>query len=109
MDLSPTPLDQSLLPPNVSFEIDDINEGLDHFHGQFDVIHMRSAMAGINDIDKTLVDIELCLKPGGLIILICADLRTYSEDRLHPAKIPDLDKEGPNSEGSWVRKIVRGM
>lgn len=108
VDLSPTPLDQSLLPPNLSFEIDDVNEGLEHFHNQFDVIHMRSAMAGIKDIDKTIDDVQRCLKPGGLVILICADTRIYGEDRLHAAKVPDTVREGANSEGSWFRKIIWG-
>jgi trans-aconitate methyltransferase len=108
IDLSPTPLDPSLLPPNLSFEIDDVNEGLKHYHGQFEVIQMRSVMAGINDIDETVQDVMLCLKPGGLLIMICADTTVYSEDRITAAKIPDTRLQGAGSEGSWFSKILRG-
>jgi hypothetical protein len=41
VDLAPTPIDQSLIPPNLSFEIDDVNAGLEHFHEEMDIIHMR--------------------------------------------------------------------
>lgn len=108
IDVSPTPIDFSLIPDNLSFEIDDVNQGLEHFHGQYDVIHMRSVMTGIYDIDKTVEDIQLCLKPGGVIILICADIQIYGEDRLHAIKIPDPRNEGPNSTGSWFHKIIWG-
>jgi trans-aconitate methyltransferase len=108
IDLSPTPIDENRTPPNVSFEIDDVNEGLEHYHGLFSLIHMRSVMTGIRDIDKTVADVELCLKPGGLLIMLCADLRLYEEDLVRAAKIPDPEKEGPESEGSWTYKILRG-
>lgn len=108
VDLAPTPFEQPLLPANLSFEVYDVNKGLGRYHDQFDIIHMRSAMTGIWDIDKTVEDIQLCLKPGGLVILLCADTRIYGEDRLHSVKIPDPTKEGPDSEGSWFHKIIHG-
>lgn len=108
VDLSPTPLDEARVPRNVCFEIDDVNDGLGHYHGQFDVIHMRGVMTGIKDIEKTVEALQLCLKPGGLLILMCGDLRLYGEDLIHAAKIPDLEKDGPDSEGSWTHKIVWG-
>jgi hypothetical protein len=65
-------------------------------------------MTGITDMDKTINDLQLCLKPGGLLILMCADIRLYGEDRLHAATIPDSVNEGFNAKGSWARKIVWG-
>lgn len=109
VDLAPTPIDLSLIPQNLSFEIDDVNRGLEHFHGQFNVIHMRSAMTGIKDMDRTVEDLQQCLKPGGLLILMCADIRLYGEDQLHAPKIPDTTNEGPDAKGSWTRKIVWGV
>jgi hypothetical protein len=41
VDLAPTSLDPSLFPPNITFEIDDVNNGLAHFHESFDVVHAR--------------------------------------------------------------------
>lgn len=108
VDVAPSAHDEALLPTNVRFEIDDINLGIEHFHNKFDVVHMRCVMIGIRNFDKTMQDAQLCLKPGGLIIIIDGDKEFYAQDRLHGVKIPDPVKEGPNSEGSWFKKIVRG-
>lgn len=108
VDLAPVSFDETLLPPNAHFEIDDINNGLGHFHNKFDVIHMRCVLGGISDPDKTLNEIQLCLKPGGLVIFIDGDIEIYGEDRLHRVKIPDLANEGPDAQGSWFRKVVWG-
>lgn len=47
VDLVPVPLDNTTVPQNVRMEIDDINLGLPHFHGQFDLVHLRWVTAGI--------------------------------------------------------------
>lgn len=65
-------------------------------------------MTGIHDIDKTVEDIQTCLKPGGLVILMCADIQIYDEDRVSAVKIPDIEKEGPDSKGSWFHKVIWG-
>ena len=44
VDLAPSPIDDP--PPNCTFELDDINQGLLHFYGQFDVVHMRTVGSG---------------------------------------------------------------
>jgi hypothetical protein len=41
VDVAPVPFDPSVLPSNLTFEIDDINEGLEHFYNCYDVVHMR--------------------------------------------------------------------
>jgi hypothetical protein len=105
------PIEQSLCPDNLTFETYDINPGLERYHPhqfQFDVIHLRSVITGIHDFDKTLEDIQLCLKPGGLLMIINGDVTLYGEDQLHIVKIPDPEKEGPNSEGSYLRKLSYG-
>lgn len=105
VDLVPTPIDQSLFPPNLRFEIDDINQGLSHFHDQFDLVHIRCVGGGIHDYRATMEDVQQCLKPGGLAIFIGGDGTLYSEDRLHAAKFPTVDSD---NEGSWLRKLSWG-
>lgn len=47
VDLVPVPLEPEQLPPNCQMEIDDINLGLPHFHGRFDMVHMRCVYGGL--------------------------------------------------------------
>lgn len=47
IDLVPLPLEPEQLPDNLRVEVDDINLGLDHFYGRFDLVHMRSVYAGL--------------------------------------------------------------
>lgn len=110
VDVAPTPVDQSLFPPNLTFEIDDINLGLTHFHGQFDVIHMRCVNTGITDIDRTFVDLQQCLKPGGLLIIVDGDIWIGAEDKetvVKNAKVEgDGDVSGVSEDGSWFRRFM---
>ena len=46
VDLAPSVIDDP--PPNCTFELDDINQGLSHFYGQFDVVHMRTIGSGVS-------------------------------------------------------------
>ena len=108
VDVAPVPFDASVLPANLTFEIDDINDGLEHFYGQFDVVHMRSVMIGLRDFDRTMREVQLCAKPGGLIIIVDGDGDICDEDRLHVAKVADMANEGSASPGSWLRKIMWG-
>lgn len=109
VDVAPTPLDMDTLPPNLSFEIDDVNLGLEHFHNQFDLVHMRCVMGGITDMDKTLRDIQLCLKPGGILIVIDGDQYLY-EDKQRFFKIASVpgDREGglADPKGSWLCRMI---
>lgn len=109
IDLAPPPVDTSQLPSNLRFEIDDVNHGLMHFHNQFDLVHMRSVSGGIQRFEETMKELEQCLKPGGLVIIVDGDGTIYSEDRLHPAKLPSGDWHSDSDrEGSWFRKVVLG-
>jgi hypothetical protein len=65
-------------------------------------------MIGLRDFDRTMREVQLCVKPGGLVIIIDGDINVCDKDRLHAVKIPDVRKEGPDSPGSWFRKIIWG-
>ncbi|KAG8816467.1 hypothetical protein FRC17_000325 [Serendipita sp. 399] len=109
VDLAPTPMDQAIYPPNLSFEIDDINLGLVHFRDSFDLIHMRCVLGGIKDIRKTLEDIQTCLKPGGMLVLIDGDFRMYKDPTtMYPlAKLSgDPDVSGVSEDGSWMARVL---
>ena len=113
VDVAPTPVDKSRFPPNLSFEIDDLNLGLTHFHGRFDVIHMRCVNTGITDIDRTFDDLQLCLKPGGLLIIVDGDIWIGAEDKdtvVKNMKVQgDADVSGVSEDGSWFRRFMFGM
>ncbi|KAG9042826.1 hypothetical protein FS842_002060 [Serendipita sp. 407] len=93
VDLIPCPHPTSDIPQNCMFEIDDINKGLEHFEGQFDLVHARCITFGISNYRKTMEEISLCLKPGGLAIFIEADLDLLAEDRTTILPIALTDKE----------------
>lgn len=88
VDLAPTPFDPSLFPPNLTFEIDDVNKGLDHFFNKFHLIHIRCVGTGIHNYAKMMEEIEKCLRPGGLVIYLDADTRILTQDQLHPVHFP---------------------
>jgi hypothetical protein len=48
LDLAPAPIDLELVPANCRFEIDDIDLGMSHYHGQFDMIHARCIGTGVS-------------------------------------------------------------
>ncbi|CAG7853098.1 SubName: Full=Uncharacterized protein {ECO:0000313/EMBL:CCA75872.1} [Serendipita indica DSM 11827] len=109
IDLAPTPLDTARFPSNLHIEIDDINLGLAHFHGQFDLVHMRCVTGGINDIDKAMLDLQRCLKPGGILIVIdgwvafMSDLNTVG--KLRRLDGDEADATATTEDGSWLNRI----
>lgn len=106
-------------------ELDDINLGLAHFHGRFDVVHMRCVQSGLKgesnsrfitalaslthfrdavDYRKTLTDVQKCLKPGGIALVLGPELRCYDEDQ--NTILPMATDDNPN--GSWFQRIQYG-
>jgi SAM-dependent methyltransferase len=114
IDVSPTPIDEASFPPNLSLEIYDINLGLSHLDGQIDLLHMRCVAGGIYDMGKTLQDLQRCLKPGGLLLVVDGDVSTLCEDRktilplkrLHDDGGPEIT--GVSEQGSWFRRLFWG-
>jgi SAM-dependent methyltransferase len=104
VDLAPVPLEKMDLPPNCRFEIDDVNLGLSHYNGQFDVIHARWIAGGLKDFRKTMQDIEECLKPGGIVLYLDADYEMFTADQ--HVYMPFATAE--DGSGSWFQRIVCG-
>ncbi|KAG8814324.1 hypothetical protein FRC17_001199, partial [Serendipita sp. 399] len=122
VDLIPCPRPTSDIPANCMFEIDDINQGLEHFEGKFDLVH-------VSNYRKTMEEISLCLKPGGLALFIDGDFELLEEDRttVLPMALTDREireivarseREGrPLSEaekksleeGSWLQRMLYEM
>jgi hypothetical protein len=65
-------------------------------------------------MDKTLQDLQLCLKPGGLLIVVDGDKGTLREDR--KAFIPLMrvpgdggpEVTGVSEQGSWFSRLFWG-
>lgn len=66
VDLVPLPFDAEQLPDNFRMEVDDINLGLSHYYGRFDLVHM------------CLVEVGLKGKTHFLIILSVSPLRLFA-------------------------------
>lgn len=69
-------------------------------------------MVGITDAEKTMRELQLCLKPGGLLILVNGDKNIYNEQKskVKMAKIEgDEDVDSVSQEGSWFQRKLWGM
>ncbi|KDQ07710.1 hypothetical protein BOTBODRAFT_180480 [Botryobasidium botryosum FD-172 SS1] len=102
VDLAP-PL-QADPPPNCRIEVDDINLGLEHFYGSFDLIHARLISAGIKDYYGLLDDISKCLRPNGMFLAVDWDYRlcdpTKSYTTIYPRNHP---------KHAWLPRFIRAM
>ncbi|EAU92279.1 hypothetical protein CC1G_00498 [Coprinopsis cinerea okayama7 len=68
-------------PPNLRCEMDDVNLGLQHFFGRFDVVHARLLSSGIKDYQLLIENIARTLRPGGLVELQEYDFHIYDCNR----------------------------
>ncbi|KAG9043111.1 hypothetical protein FS837_010029 [Tulasnella sp. UAMH 9824] len=99
LDLVPPVLvTENEVPLNCRFEVDDANLSLDHFQQCFDLVHMRSADTGLNDLEGWLYEIAKTLRPGGLLIIGNGLILKHDAD-LNP-----LPMTYPGQPGfSWVQ------
>lgn len=91
---------------------DEPRAGLVHFYDQYDFVHMRLVRSGLTDIDRTLMELQLCLKPGGLLLIVDADVAFEDEagTKVKIAKVDgDEDVNGVSEDGSWDTRIHWGM
>ncbi|CAG8752948.1 4405_t:CDS:2, partial [Acaulospora colombiana] len=109
VDVVPSPVSPALLPSNLQFEICNVNLGMSRFYEQYDFVHVRCIGGGMTDMDQTIVELQRCLKPGGVLLIIDGDMIVY-EGREKPArmkKLPgDPDVSGVSEDGSWLRRMI---
>jgi len=65
------------MPFNCRSEIDDINLGLEHFYGDFDVVHARLISSGIQDYAALVEQVARVTRPNGLVSFSEWDFRVY--------------------------------
>ncbi|KAG9047371.1 hypothetical protein FS837_002477 [Tulasnella sp. UAMH 9824] len=68
------------IPVNCRFEVDDANLSLDHFEQCFDLVHMRSADTGLNDLKGWFYEIARTLRPGGILIICNGSAQKHDAD-----------------------------
>ena len=72
---------------------------------------LRCVRAGITDFDKTMHELQLCLRPGGLLLIIDGDIELRDE-RQQKVKMKRLDGDGnadsTSEKGSWFQRILWG-
>jgi SAM-dependent methyltransferase len=61
------PMQSPSMPPNLRSEVDDINLGLEHFYGDFNVVHAWLIASGIRHYEGLIDQIGHVLRPGGVI------------------------------------------
>ncbi|KAK0611407.1 S-adenosyl-L-methionine-dependent methyltransferase [Immersiella caudata] len=77
-DLSP--IQPSWVPPNCTFELDDVTQPWTFSENQFDLIHIRCLMGSIEDWTKLYSEAFRCLKPGGWLEHTDFNIRITSDD-----------------------------
>ncbi|QRV74817.1 hypothetical protein RhiJN_17527 [Ceratobasidium sp. AG-Ba] len=75
---------------------------MSHYHGMFDVVHARSSANGVTDFKSFVNDMGLCLRPGGVILIVEGDLQLCSYTR-EPQEIAYGDGD-PNK--SWMARML---
>jgi SAM-dependent methyltransferase len=104
VDLTPTPLREDQLPPNIEFEIDDINLGLEHFADRFDLVHMRCVAGGLHNFEQGITYAAQCVKPGGMLILVDYEMSFCEEDMATTQKMATPNQ----ADGSWLQRYLYG-
>ncbi|KAK6539155.1 hypothetical protein TWF694_009399 [Orbilia ellipsospora] len=77
-DLSP--IQPSWVPPNVSFEVDDVESEWTHPENSFDFIYCRYLLGGIANWPRLIKQAFKALKPGGYLELLEPDSNMFCDD-----------------------------
>jgi len=91
------PVQNGLTPPNCRIEVDDINLGLEHFYGAFNLVNARFITSGIKDYYGLVDHISKILRPGGLFLSMEAEFAVYDKDKNYL-----LPHELGHPKYSWV-------
>ncbi|EMD42323.1 hypothetical protein CERSUDRAFT_79907 [Gelatoporia subvermispora B] len=90
------PMQVRYMPPNCRSEVDDINLGLQHFYGAYDVAHARLVSSGVRDYKGFVDHIARVLRPGGLIILAEFDFSAYNRRKIK------IVPGHPDAQRCWI-------
>jgi len=101
------PMQSPTMPPNLRSEVDDINLGLEHFYGDFNVVHARLISSGIKDYNLLVDQMSRVLRPGGLLDVSEFDFRVYDAD--HRRLEPDIDDMRPPWWSLWMSHILKAI
>ena len=77
-DLSP--VQPTLVPPNVRFEVDDFEEEWTFERDRFDLVHARFLMSSASDYPRLYKQAFDAIKPGGFLEISDMECGTYSDD-----------------------------
>ncbi|EIW87092.1 S-adenosyl-L-methionine-dependent methyltransferase [Coniophora puteana RWD-64-598 SS2] len=94
------PMQSPDMPPNCRSEVDDINLGLEHFYGDFDVVHVQLVSSGIRDYQGLIDHISHVLRPGGLMELIEFPFAFTGADHVNIVRGPG--EYGPPWAAQWM-------
>jgi len=97
------PMQSPTMPPNLRSEVDDINLGLEHFYGDFNVVHARLISSGIRDYNLLIDQISRVLRPSGLIEVSEFDFHAY--DANHRRIERDVNELSPPWWGVWLTHL----
>ncbi|KAG8928129.1 hypothetical protein FRC00_001855 [Tulasnella sp. 408] len=67
------------VPPNCSFQIADANKDMGTINSGYDLVHVRCVGPGVGDSDLFFYDAARILRPGGLLLLVAADVQLFDE------------------------------
>lgn len=109
VDLVPPPIDPEQMPDNFQAEVDDINLGLTHFYGRFDLVHMRCVYPGLKGRPFTYSGPRFPLPLFGLFSsswVIHYDSHSYnhrlSKDSTRGPKMPETGRNSISSrQRAW--------
>lgn len=82
-DLSP--VQPTLVPPNVRFEVDDFEEEWTFGRDRFDLVHARFLMSSVSDYPKLYKQAFDAIKPGGFLEISDIECGTFSDDDTLPS------------------------
>ena len=85
-DLSPT--QPTLVPPNLKFLVDDIEEDWGYEDQPFDFVHACFLVGAIRDWPRLIQQAFACTKPGGWVEFQDWDINLYSQDETMTKESP---------------------
>ncbi|KAJ7361299.1 hypothetical protein DFH08DRAFT_843703 [Mycena albidolilacea] len=96
------PMQSLTMPDNCRSEVDDINLGLEHFYGDFNVVHARLISSGIKDYARLIDQVAHCLRPAGLLDMMEFDFHVY--DHMPDGNHRRCDLETSSIAEPWLAR-----